>query len=180
MPTLAAMPTNIISSQPLRFTADQRPSGLRASKLPCAMCFGRARVKITEVNPVLACAAMDRNLFILHADQSRTARHPAVASCSGSSGVQPVRLYRCRHRLSLGPRHMVAPTEAALNMARRKIAAASTQIPEFVARGTRHKNDPFRSGWALVTGFTMNYDPRAKIHAEDPAMKWLDEARYQG
>ncbi len=53
-----------------------------------------------EPNPVLA-RALDR-ILILHADHEQNASTSTVR-LAGSSGANPFRLHRRRHRLSVGP-----------------------------------------------------------------------------
>ena len=109
-----------------------------------------------EVNPILA-RAMDR-ILILHADHEQNASTSTVR-LAGSTGANPLRLHRRRHRLArLGPAHGGA-NEAVLKMLGE--IGHKDHIPDFIAK-VKDKTSHIR-----LMGFGhrvyRNYDPRAKI-----------------
>ncbi len=103
MPTIAARAYKYSVGQP--FVSPRNDLDLRR-ELPAHGL--RVPAEDWKPNPVLT-RAMDR-IFILHADHEQNASTSTVR-LAGSSGRQPVRLHRRRHRLPLGPQPTAAPTK---------------------------------------------------------------------
>ena len=124
----------------------------------CA-CASRVPCEEYKVNPVLS-RALDR-IFILHADHEQNASTSTVR-LAGSSGANPFACIAAGIACLWGPAHGGA-NEAALKMLSE--IGSVENIPKYIAKA-KDKNDPFR-----LMGFGhrvyKNYDPRAKIMAED-------------
>ena len=105
-----------------------------AVELPAHVLRGAGRGLCGQPDPG---QAMDR-IFMLHADHEQNASTSTVR-LAGSSGANPVRLHRRRHRLPLGPgarrRQRGLPGDAAARSAR------STASPNIIA-SAKDKNDP--------------------------------------
>jgi citrate synthase len=121
------------------------------------MCFA-VPAEEYKVDPILS-RAMDR-IFTLHADHEQNASTSTVRLAS-SSGRQPLRLHRRRHRLPLGPRPWRRQPGLPRDAARDRHARPHPRVH----RRAKDKNDPFR-----LMGFGhrvyKNFDPRAKVMKE--------------
>jgi citrate synthase len=95
MPTIAAMAYKYSIGQP--FVYPQNDLTYTGNFL--RMTFG-VPAEPYEVNPVVERAM--RRIFILHADHEQNASTSTVR-LAGSSGANPFRLHRRRHRLPVGP-----------------------------------------------------------------------------
>jgi citrate synthase len=110
MPTLVAMTYKYSAGQPMIYPKND----LSYSANFMRMMFATPCEEY-KVNDVLV-RALDR-IFILHADHEQNASTSTVRLC-GSSGTNPVRGYRCRRGLSVGPRARRRERSCAFDAAR--------------------------------------------------------------